>query len=45
MIYTYTTKTTSEDTGREEQREAPLQLVALIIHADEVDTATKLRSG
>lgn len=35
----YTAKGTSDDTGREEQRHAPLELETLVIHADEVDTS------
>jgi hypothetical protein len=34
---TYTSECSSNDAGREEERETPLKLIALIVHGDEID--------
>jgi hypothetical protein len=35
----YTTEGTSDDASREEQRKSPLELIALVVHRDEIYTA------
>jgi hypothetical protein len=34
---TYTSERSSDDAGREEERETPLKLIALVVHGDEID--------
>lgn len=38
---TYPTKCAGDDRGGEKERETPLELEALVVHADEIDAATE----